>query len=253
MRTYAQERPENPFERGVFQVSDGSPHYFVHLNIGIPNKALGLSPMLNILPEQTFGQDKVQTDLRLKPFLDIVALPRSRTKDPSLIVAEAKAAANSANAAVQNYFEVSSIVEHKLKFFFFAGQEQTFEDGIESEFSQNFVRIITRYKKIALDNLQKLIESHSINTEVLAEALRWLPRIEDSSTYNQRLSLLTRSLFLPWSRARDAATLALTSLGDKSAIAALKKAIELESVEELRADMEQALTYLEATSGASPS
>lgn len=252
MRTYIQERPENPFERGIPQVSGNSPN-LADLNIGAQGKAVGLPPVINILLEPAAGQYKAQTDLRVKPFSDIVVIPRSRSKDPSLIVAEAKAAANSANPAVQSYFELSSIVERELNFFLFAGREQAFEDGIESEFSQNFVRIITRYKKIALDNLQKLIESHSINAEVLAEALRWLPRIQDSSTYNQRLSLITRCLFLPWSRVRDAATLALSSLADKSAVAALKKAIERESVEELRADMEQALTYLEAISGASSS
>lgn len=267
MRTYNQERPQNPFERGILQVSGNSPH-LASLTIGAPGDNAGLPLVINTCPEPVAGQYKAQTDilgtvrrhqspdllseLRAKPF-DMVIVSRSGSDDPSFIVAEAKVAANSANADVRSYFELSSIVERELSFFLFAGREQTFEDGIESEFSQNFVRIITRYKKIALDSLQKLIESNSINAEVLAEALRWLPRIQDPLTYNQRLSLVTRCLFLPWSRVRDAATLALSSLADQSAVSALKRAIELETVEELRADMEQALTYLESISSATSS
>ncbi len=258
MRAYTgiQETPPNPFERGVFSVSSGYPLPLADLNIGaIKVEGLGFpatSPQSHNLAEQVFS---VLTNLRghsivnreaKKP--DILVLPISG--DCSLVVAEAKAAANSTNPAVQNYYDLSTIVERELNFFLFVGRDQIFEDGIESEFSQNFVRIISKYKKIALDNLEKLIESNSVNAEVLSEAVRWLPRIQDISTYNQRLALTTRCLFSPWPRVRDAATLALSSFGDSSAVTALRRAIEREGIDELRADMEQALQYLEFTTSA---
>jgi hypothetical protein len=259
MRTH-QDRPENPFERGVFNIAPHMPDF----KPLVPQRSTGLC-----VPVAPFSGDvsapykfplempkDIQhfTEIRAsggKRFLDIFV--SSRMKDASLSVAEAKAAANTSDPAIQTYFEVSSAVNRELNFFLFAGKEQRFEDGVESEFSQNFVRIITRYKKIALDNLQKLIESQSINPEVLSEALRWLPRINDPSTYALRLSLITLSLFQPSSRVRDAATLALSSLADSVAVSALKKAIERENVEELREDMEQALIYLESIPGATSS
>jgi hypothetical protein len=141
-------------------------------------------------------------------------------------------------------------IEQELDSVLYSARDETFEDGMESEFSQNLVRFIYQYKNLALDCLEKRMESKDANPEVLSEALRWLPRIDDQATYKQRLNLISRCLFLPWARVRDAAVLALSSLADDAAVKPLKKAIEREEIAELRADMIDALLYIEAASRA---
>jgi hypothetical protein len=93
--------------------------------------------------------------------------------------------------------------------------------------------------------LSDLIKRHKLNEEIASEVLRWLSRIEHSSSYVMRLSLLEHSLRNASARLRDAAVSGLAYLDDEHALPYLREAIKKESFAELRDDMEQALNQLE--------
>lgn len=130
---------------------------------------------------------------------------------------------------------------------FGAASEENFESGVESEFSRKLLLIIEKYGELAIRALGLGILANEWNPEVISEALRWIARIADPSTYASRLWLLERSLFSPHSRIRDGAALGLASLDDPSAIPYLEAAIAREPIRELRGDLEQALDQLRAT------
>lgn len=123
-------------------------------------------------------------------------------------------------------------------------REETFEDGMESQFSKALISCIKRYGNAAVRVLTEYIVSEHVNAEIASEALRWIGHIEDASTYESRLWLLARGLLSASSRVRDAATLGLAFLNDPQAIPLLEAAIQRECIQELREDMKQVLEDL---------
>lgn len=126
-------------------------------------------------------------------------------------------------------------------------REETFEDGMESQFSKALISYIKRYGNAAVKVLTEYILSEHVNAEIASEALRWIGHIEDASTYESRLWLLGRGLLSASSRIRDAALLGLAFLNDPQAIPLLEAAIQRERIQELREDMKQALEDLRCT------
>jgi hypothetical protein len=129
---------------------------------------------------------------------------------------------------------------------FTAGKDQIFEDGIESEFSKDLVRLIKKYGNDTLAELAYFIVYEKASAEVMAEALRWLGLMDHLPSYYWRRWLLERSIRSHSARIRDGAALGLAFLNDCDAIPYLKQAIERELIEELREDMQQVLTQLES-------
>ena len=127
---------------------------------------------------------------------------------------------------------------------FMLAREQHFEDGYESDFSNQLKLYIFRYGKLAIDVINHYFVAESVNKEVLSESLRVIGRIKHQQTYRDRLWLLEHGLFNASSCIRDGAIIGLSSLNSKDAIRTLQVAIEREKIPELRQDMEQALMNL---------
>lgn len=141
--------------------------------------------------------------------------------------------------------EYSIKVEQEFERLLLAAKEETFEDGMESNFSKGLNSLIRKYGNAAIDILTRFILTEAINPEVASETLRWVGYIDHLASYQYRRWLLERTLFCSSARVRDGAILGLASLDDPHAIPHLKRAIQRERYSELRRDMEQVLTQLE--------
>ena len=135
----------------------------------------------------------------------------------------------------------------KAEALFQAARGQHFEDGLESEFSNELIALIEKHDEVAINAIARLVGSAIVHDEVVSEALRWLGRMNHPSTYHSRLLLLEGSLFSPSARVRDGAALGLAAMDDSHAIFYLEQAIQMEKQAELREDLKQVLTQLEAS------
>lgn len=123
--------------------------------------------------------------------------------------------------------------------------DEEFEDGFESQFSRSLVAFIEKYGRKAIEALTPIFINEKINPEIIAEALRWIGRIEHIPTYKDRQQLLERCLFCSSPYIRDGAALGIASMNDPCAIPSLKLAIAKERIAELCEDMKQVLFQLE--------
>ncbi len=137
-----------------------------------------------------------------------------------------------------------------IKALFREAKEVAFEDGMETEFSKELIRLVKRHRKAAMEVITALVVNENIDAEVAAEALRWLGRMDHPPSYRDRLWLLEQSLFCSSAQVRDGAALGLASLDDPHAIPYLQQAIEQEKYASLREDLEQVREQLESTRSA---
>ena len=129
---------------------------------------------------------------------------------------------------------------------FNSAREETFEDGVESEFSRGLVSIVWMYDKDAIEEITSLVVYEQVNPEVVSEALRWLGQIDHPPSHRFRRWLLERCLLCNSARTRDGAVLGLAFLDDAHAVPYLQRVIERETSEELRQDMQEVLSQLES-------
>jgi HEAT repeat protein len=139
-------------------------------------------------------------------------------------------------------------VSETLRKIFKAASEEIFEDGMENDFSRALVSLLTTHGERALDRLAPLLTDYRVNEEIAAEAIRWLGRIDEDSSYTKRLWLLERCLYSDSVRIRDAALLGLASLDDPGALPYLRGAMAMESCDEIKLDMEDVEKQLQRTS-----
>lgn len=130
---------------------------------------------------------------------------------------------------------------------FRAASTELFEDGLASPFADALTAIVRKHGTAAMEVIAHLIVYERVLAEVASEALRWLGRMEHSTTYGYRRWLLERSVRCSSPRVRDGAGLGLAALDDPHAIPYLQQAIRCERCQELRQDLEQALAQLERT------
>jgi hypothetical protein len=147
-------------------------------------------------------------------------------------------------STVKNAFSNPLKISPTLVHLFLSAKEETFEDGMSSEFSKKLIQLIQMEGQAVVSVLADLILNGEVNLEVRAEALRWIGRMWDPATYESRRWLLERSLFSRFPRIRDGAALGLSSMNDPLSIQYLKIASEREEIDELRADLEQVLSDL---------
>lgn len=137
--------------------------------------------------------------------------------------------------------------DQRIRTLFKTAKEESFEDGMESQFSKALMDLVKKYGNAAVGVISQLIIDEMVHDEVASEALRWLGRINHPLSYRARLQLLERSLSCSSARVRDGAALGLASLDDPHAMTYLKQAIERERHAALKDDMKQVLTQLEGT------
>lgn len=148
--------------------------------------------------------------------------------------------------------ELTRYVEKIIENIFESAEEQYFEDGMESDFSRKLVSLVQKCGNLAMSEISYLMTCDRVDEEVASEALRWLGRIDDASTHGWRLWVLEKSLSSKSPVVRDGAALGLVYMGDAHAKQYIKKAIEQETIAELRYDLEGALKELEASLNAIP-
>jgi hypothetical protein len=148
--------------------------------------------------------------------------------------------------------ELTRYVEKTINRLFESAEEQYFEDGMESDFSRELVSLVKKYRNLVMGEISYLITCGRVDEEVASEALRWLGRIDDTSTHGWRLWVLEKSLSSKSPVVRDGAALGSVYMGDAHAMQYIKKAIEQETIAELRYDLQGALKELEASLNAIP-
>ena len=130
---------------------------------------------------------------------------------------------------------------HKL---FRSANDEVFEDGMDSRFSNSLIRIIRTHGIAAVDALDKMICMDSVNPEVAAEALVWVGRMDDEQTHQARLSMLERALESPNVCIRDGSSIGIEAMDDPAAIGSLQKAIDREQCGLLRQNLKDTLEQL---------
>ena len=143
--------------------------------------------------------------------------------------------------------ELTRRVEDAVAELFELAEEQSFEDGMESDFSRDLVSLITKYGDLAMSEIAYLVTYDRVDREVASEALRWLGRIDDPSTHDSRLWVLRQGLTCKSPLVRDGAALGLASIRDAKAVQCLREAVERETIAELRYDLQAILEGLEVS------
>ena len=127
---------------------------------------------------------------------------------------------------------------------FFAAREEVFEDGMDSVFSLRLVNFMERHSRLGIDILSDLLVLEKVNAEVAGEALRHVGYFEHAPTRLFRRRLLERCLFGSSARIRDGAILGIAAIDDPYAIPSILRAINRETIPELKRDMNAVLEQL---------
>lgn len=130
---------------------------------------------------------------------------------------------------------------HKL---FRSANDEVFEDGMDSHFSNSLNRIIRTHGIAVVSALERIMCMDDVNPEVAAEALTWVGRMDDKQTHRARLSLLERALESPNVCIRDGASIGIGAMDDPAAIGSLRKAIDRERCGLLRQNLKSTLEQL---------
>jgi len=117
-------------------------------------------------------------------------------------------------------------------------KEEKFQDGIESNLSSGLTALIRQSPADAVEIIAEVARSNIVSSLIRCEILYTLGRIESPSTKGQRFALLVELLQDKSPVIRDAAGTSLAYLDDPRAIPHLEKAIQVEVVPSLRADLE---------------
>jgi hypothetical protein len=138
----------------------------------------------------------------------------------------------------------STDIEKQILEIFKSGEGETFEDGMESNFSRSLSRFVRKYGSNGLVEVVQIILHGETNNEVVSEAILCLSRLDDCRTYQYRRWLIEKVLESEEFYIRDAAISGLSHLDDKDSIPAIEKAVSSEKNTELKEDMEKVLAEL---------
>ena len=127
---------------------------------------------------------------------------------------------------------------------FHNANDEVFEDGMISHFSDELHHIVQKHGDRAVERLGAVICAADTPIRVAEEALRQVGYMNDKKTHSARLSLLEHSLESPDMRIRDAASIGIEVMEDPAAIPALKRAIENEQIGWLRQYLEDVTNQL---------
>ena len=116
-----------------------------------------------------------------------------------------------------------------------------FEVGIESQFAKGLQELFLIDPTASLEAVKERLLGSSRGAEVAAEMLRWASRQDDSSIRGLVLDTLIAGLSHSSSLVRDAAALGLAAIDETVATFHLERALESETVPELRDDLEDLL------------
>lgn len=119
-----------------------------------------------------------------------------------------------------------------------------FEDGMEGRTSHFLNLFVSEHPIAGMQQLTVRLNSEHINQVVAADIVRALGRIKHARSHDDRRYIAECLLYSKLPIARDAGAVALSDLADKRSIPALQRAIEAESIPELKADLQASFDEL---------
>ena len=137
-------------------------------------------------------------------------------------------------------------VEEQLDRLCLAAHDEQFEVGIESRFSRELQRLCAYSPTAVLQSLRVRLIRSDASPEVLSEILQWASHQEAEVIRSPVIELLSAGLDQPSPLVRDAAASALAYLDERAAVSHLRRALERETVPELREDLEDLIQSLES-------
>jgi hypothetical protein len=116
------------------------------------------------------------------------------------------------------------------------------EAGFDNEFRWRLLSAVQQHGALAIEAIES--QMSRVDPDTVAMALRYLGDMPHPTTYRLRFNLLIDSLFHPASQIRDGAGLGLALLEEREAIPYLQRAIQIEPIPSLRADLQMVLDQL---------
>ena len=181
-----------------------------------------------------------------------VAEPSYRPSWPYLLVCndstetmEKNAGFFSINRSVPD-ISIPRQVEEQLDRLCQAAHDEQFEVGVESRFSKELQRLCAYSPTAVLESLRVRLIHRGASPAVLSEILQWVSRQEAGVIRSPVIELLSAGLDHPSSLVRDAAASALAYLDERTAVSHLRRALDRETVPELREDLEDLIRSLES-------
>lgn len=142
-------------------------------------------------------------------------------------------------------FMVFKTLDEQIKHVFRTAISTDFEDGMESGFSRTIVAILQEHGAFALESLSTLIREKLVESELVAEMLRWLGSMDDVGTHEERRALLEECLQHSSYLVREGAIGGLSCLEDAASTSAVRHALAVEPHSELAEDLNILLNDLE--------
>jgi len=139
------------------------------------------------------------------------------------------------------------LLAQKIGLFFDLAREERFEDGMESAFSRGLATLLDAHGTASIAAIELGLRSSCVGGEVAQEALRWLGAVGHNESHTYRLSILKHFLKSPFAPLRDAAGLGLAALDDPQILPSLREAIQNETYEPLRQNLQLVANQLEET------
>ncbi len=127
---------------------------------------------------------------------------------------------------------------------FAASENESFDDGFDSELSLELQRLVLRHGNTTLEIVSEMVFEGRATPLVAAEALRSAGEMRNEATHEARRQLLERALASPSNITRDGAVVGLSHLGDPRTIPTLETAAAREDYRLLRANMLDLLEQL---------
>ncbi len=122
------------------------------------------------------------------------------------------------------------------------------EPGMSNSFSEGLEKVIEKYGELALSEIQTLILNGETKSGIAMEALKYVGNTDSKAWHDKRRAMLETCLRKSRSAwVRDGAGLGLSFLDDPLSIPALEKAIDRESSEALKEDLQLVLDQLQRT------
>lgn len=118
------------------------------------------------------------------------------------------------------------------------------EFGVESDFSQQLIRLVRLYGKQFAVAMKETMKSKKAKPELIAEALVWLGDFVDPQTHEVRRDLLELGLKDENPCVRGDAITGLKLMSDKKSLPALKQAYANETIFGLKIAVEEAIKAL---------
>ena len=148
----------------------------------------------------------------------------------------------SPSAAVAYYDDQE--LEDKIDGIIHLASVEGFMDGMENRMTSAVERFVTSNPVSGSHQLAIRLNSDRVNHEIAGDIVRALGRVQNLESHWTRIDIAERLLYSESPIARDAATLALETIGDPSASFAIRRAMDVETIPQLKADMQASLEEL---------